>query len=107
MRQASILSSLHQIYGKDAQWFPASSYRYLRGYTTSRRRGICLIGDAASNHVTKEAVLAAYEEVRCAGLITPFLFFGCSKLSSDDAYIFMQVTFEGPWIRFPRILYRS
>jgi hypothetical protein len=103
-----ILQALHHAYGKDAEWFSeSSSSRYLCGYTAARRRGICLIDNIATPAITKEAIFVAYQEVKQAGLTTPFLFFGPSKLYSDDAYIFMPIRFEHTQIIFPRILYRS
>jgi hypothetical protein len=106
-QRISILQALQDAYGNDAQWFPHRNYCYLRGYTTRRQRGICLIDDQVGGVVTRETVQAAYQEVKGSGLLTPFLFFGCSKLYGDDACIFMQVHFLGQRVIFPRVLYRT
>lgn len=103
-----LLTVLQQAYGNDAIWLPpGSGYIYLVGYTAQRRRAICLKDDRGSCVVTREDVLAAYREVQYAGLVTPFLFFGRSKLYGDDAFIFMQYAWDGNVASLPRRLYRS
>ncbi len=57
-------------------------------------QGVCLVWDDRGSVITKEVAIAAYKEVKKAGLKTPFRMYGRSKLFSDESFVFLQIPDE-------------
>ena len=110
MKRTEVIEHLKEAYGEDAAWFQpeTSTHQYLLGYTLSRKRGICLAwGENEDQVVTKDLVVAAYHEVIAAKVTCPFLLFGTSKRYTDQACIFLQLSFEGNYLQFPSRLWKG
>jgi adenine-specific DNA-methyltransferase len=71
----------------------SEAFLYLFGKNRAGQ-GICLHWDEQGSVVTKDIIYAAYEEVKRAGLKTPFRMYGRSKLFSDDSFVFLQIPDE-------------
>jgi adenine-specific DNA-methyltransferase len=70
-----------------------NNYMYLFG-KNKIGQGVCLVWNDHGSVITREVALAAYKEVKEAGLITPFRIYGRSKLFSDESFIFLQIPDE-------------
>jgi len=57
-------------------------------------QGVCLLWDEHGSAVTKQVILAAYKEVKDAGLKTPFRMYGRSKRFTDESFVFLQIPDE-------------
>ena len=107
MNRTEVFAQLKEAYEGYATWYSEGTYQYLLGSIRSSRRGICLAWADKDVIVTKEMVIAAYQEVCAANLARPFLLFGTSKRYSDQACIFLQVSVEGNALILPDRLWKG
>ena len=107
MNRTEVIVQLKEAYEGHATWYSEETYQYLLGYVLSNKRGICLAWADEDVIVTKEVVVAAYQEVNAAQLARPFLLFGTSKWYNDQACIFLQVRVEGDALLLPSRLWKG